>query len=142
MSEELKPCPFCENYISPKLTLRGCSNIECFMYENDGVSFAQWNTRPIEDKLRAENERLKFIVKIRSEALNEFQDKLEKAKGANRAAKEWFETILSSKQVTDISLTMAQQGLQDMEEALGEPLYNYFYPNNGKCREYLKELGE
>ena len=59
---ELKPCPFCggEAHYNPYLNKVWCSNKEC---EGNSGSWkiAEWNTRPIEDALRAENERLKEL---------------------------------------------------------------------------------
>lgn len=68
MSEELKPCPFCEGEeieIAPGLKddwYIGCLTcdyqIRCkHSTEEDTVRY--WNTRPAEDALKAENERMK-----------------------------------------------------------------------------------
>lgn len=51
MSEELKPCPFCE---SEAELLKDSSVVECSQHFHDALSIEEWNTRPIEDKLRAE----------------------------------------------------------------------------------------
>lgn len=71
MSDELKPCPWCngEAYAFPVLDRNGehdgfsvlclgCdASIETYA-SNEKAIFA-WNTRPIEDALRAENEELR-----------------------------------------------------------------------------------
>ena len=62
MTEELKPCPFCGG---TNCGVRaGTDQIWCVC---GGHSPYGWNSRPIEDKLRAENERLR-------EALEEIVD--------------------------------------------------------------------
>lgn len=61
--EELKPCPFCNRKVSIKkvsipFDAVGSAKIaqcECGVFLNH----TRWNTRPIEDQLRAENERLR-----------------------------------------------------------------------------------
>ena len=66
MSNELKPCPFCGEKIQTK-------NPDCYddkqdacacgCIDKDGwVSFEQWQSRPIEDALRAEIARLKHQI--------------------------------------------------------------------------------
>lgn len=73
MSEELKPCPFC-NYV-PDPTWKTEIDIYC---EECGIralgteketAQEQWNNRPIEDALRAENERLRALLHVKG--LNE-----------------------------------------------------------------------
>lgn len=69
--EDLKPCPFCDG--AAQLIHEDiwhwvqCSNPECYTmpWKDLGVSGAVevWNTRPIEDELRAEIERLKAELK-------------------------------------------------------------------------------
>ena len=64
MSEELRPCPFCGNEPVVEGNLVACNNLNCPTYDNywtDPMIFTcdQWNTRPIEDTLQAENEWLK-----------------------------------------------------------------------------------
>ena len=61
---ELKPCPFCGNEPVVEGNLVACNNLNCPTYDNywtDPMIFTcdQWNTRPIEDALQAENEWLK-----------------------------------------------------------------------------------
>lgn len=72
--DELKPCPFCGS----RSTLRrnytiGANNpgyiVQCIMCGistpqtmSEEMSSYYWNTRPIEEKLRAENERLRAAL--------------------------------------------------------------------------------
>lgn len=74
---ELKPCPFCgEEIYSEFYSHRAeefdghCTNKKCVLYGKDFLFFntSKWNSRPIEDQLRADNERLR-------EALREIVDK-------------------------------------------------------------------
>ena len=70
MSEELRPCPFCGEM--PKVndwTVKGitdkrcfCDNEKCPVYLSKTIAIDDWNTRPIEDELRAEIERLKVRI--------------------------------------------------------------------------------
>ena len=58
MSEELKPCPFCGG--NPSVWEKG-SLVNCAGRHNADIfpmSKYEWNTRPIEDALQAEVERL------------------------------------------------------------------------------------
>lgn len=67
MSNELRPCPFCgrdareQNII---IVGRGlCKMVfceKCHIDFKSSTSIEQWNTRPAEDALQAENERLKL----------------------------------------------------------------------------------
>lgn len=67
----LKPCPFCgENPCGPfpggfpKTLFVKCKNHNCELNHKDGgFTIEDWNHRPLEDKLRAENARLKEINK-------------------------------------------------------------------------------
>ena len=60
---KFKPCPFCGSEVKhlEKFDVVYCSNVECGLhYENGGgYTVEYWNTRPIEDNLQAEIERLK-----------------------------------------------------------------------------------
>lgn len=58
MTDELKPCPFCGStaICMPK----GETGYLCRTCGTEG--FGDWNTRPIEDKLTAEVERLQGIL--------------------------------------------------------------------------------
>ena len=60
MSEELRPCPFCGGEAQVNTwTMHGITESRCFCSNSDcpnsvrTVAFEQWNTRPIEDELRA-----------------------------------------------------------------------------------------
>ena len=68
---DLKACPFCgEEIYSEFYSHRAeefdghCTNKKCVLYGKELLFFntARWNTRPIEDQLRAENERLKGVL--------------------------------------------------------------------------------
>lgn len=62
MSEKLKPCPFCGKM--PEVEPNGdcyCDYYICPMAP-DSYMPKDWNTRPIEDELRAEIERLKVRI--------------------------------------------------------------------------------
>lgn len=75
MNDELKPCPFCggfkatiepvfiESFSTPRFCVI-CSDCGADSQVDLGQSGAEecWNTRPIEDKLRAENERLRTAL--------------------------------------------------------------------------------
>lgn len=75
MSEELKPCPFCkeqhdwtddiydDGYFNSGII---CHKRILIMAEPDKKEVAEafWNTRPIEDQLRAENERLMETINL------------------------------------------------------------------------------
>ena len=72
MSEKPKPCPFCgsENVELERQGTGRQSNIVrcqyCGASRESGITFdyfSDWDDRPIEDKLRAENETLRNIVR-------------------------------------------------------------------------------
>lgn len=52
MSEELKPCPFCGSPAELIKKYVACSSTQCNAYETH-IPIDEWNTRPIEDALRA-----------------------------------------------------------------------------------------
>lgn len=60
MSEELKPCPFCGG---SKVFVNCTEYVKCTCGASNG-SDADWNTRPIEDALRAENEALQKAIAV------------------------------------------------------------------------------
>ncbi len=66
---EIKDCPFCGGKASKGCGIESihCSNIECVM-PGISVSIEQWNTRPIEDALRAKREAAEAYI----EAIEEF----------------------------------------------------------------------
>ena len=55
MSEELKPCPFCGGDVN--LAINGIIKHTCHGYGDAWCNTDKWNTRPIEDELRAELEK-------------------------------------------------------------------------------------
>lgn len=68
MSEELRPpCPYCgkdnttlQTTVSVRHRLcKSCGARGPIFYKEEKADYPSWNTRPIEDALRAENERLK-----------------------------------------------------------------------------------
>ena len=64
MSEELRPCPFCGgDKIEPS---RFYMQQQCQLCRADA---GLWNKRPIEDALRAENEKLREICRDREDRL-------------------------------------------------------------------------
>jgi hypothetical protein len=61
---ELKPCPFCGQKSRERYTqvdLFSCSNINCELC-HVVFSAKEWNTRPIEDALTAENAKLRELL--------------------------------------------------------------------------------
>jgi Lar family restriction alleviation protein len=74
MTDELKPCPFCGRKpyyeVSDDFHIVCCSGGEAcevgFSGETKDEAIAKWNTRPIEDNLRAERdaalERVRYIT--------------------------------------------------------------------------------
>lgn len=96
--DELQPCPFCGNkaYYSDIGGFEhhaGCDNSKCHQSLSGYVDERDWNTRPIEDKLRSENESLKRVLeaaeKVKcyagSECMGTFYD-LEKETERHRQA--------------------------------------------------------
>ena len=67
--KDLKPCPFCEAEPIPypdidRIRRRClCKNEDCPGHNAYAASFEKWNTRPIEDRLTAENARLREAAK-------------------------------------------------------------------------------
>ena len=62
---ELKPCPFCGSKANLSRTVPNmvlCSNENCWFY-NNFVGILTWNTRPIEDALRARIAELEADIK-------------------------------------------------------------------------------
>jgi hypothetical protein len=65
--DELRPCPFCGSNaeINPdNVNFVNCSRLGCCLcveWNESGVHWTNWNTRPIEDALRASNEELKHV---------------------------------------------------------------------------------
>ena len=62
--EELKPCPFCGGKAIKGSTYFMCLNNDC-----DGMAL-DWNTRPIEDRLRRERDELKALLDEAAYAAN------------------------------------------------------------------------
>lgn len=87
---ELKPCPFCgTNPCYEQIEDCGyvnCSNQNCISNVYC-LSEKQWNTRPIEDELRAEiarlkedNEKWRQLLKTQTSIFRDLTDKIEKLK--------------------------------------------------------------
>ena len=76
MSEELKPCPFCQskaehysfNYRKHTVRCRYCL-ADCGEHDNPERAAFVWNTRPAEEALKEEVERLKADLDARKSAL-------------------------------------------------------------------------
>lgn len=88
MSEELKACPFCGSVpdIEPieDCEYINCSNLDCI----DGVyclTTKQWNTRPIEDALRAELEKRTAGMHDANAVCMEMKHELDRLKEENHA---------------------------------------------------------
>ena len=68
MSEELRPCPFCKSnnttldYYEISCPQELGTIVVCNDCGASAKSIVDWNTRPIEDELRAEIERLKVRI--------------------------------------------------------------------------------
>jgi len=69
MSEELKACPLCASKAEPfydeykKKTHTVCSNIDCPLYVDAGITPDEWNTRPLEDALQQKHDdAVNFII--------------------------------------------------------------------------------
>lgn len=90
MSEELKACPFCGceevslSEIMPNMVL--CSNIDCYFYAVY-TPVMIWQSRPIEDELRAEivrlkedNEKWRQLLKTQTSIFRDLTNKIEKLK--------------------------------------------------------------
>lgn len=66
MSEDLKACPFCGRKVDE--TIENLDVVSC-SYHTLFIKSENWNTRPIEDALRAENERLRIALYMYAEKL-------------------------------------------------------------------------
>ena len=67
MSDELKPCPFCGSipevhYDNDGTRIIRCANTECAGLYWEDFDDITWNTRPIEDALRAKNAQLRAAL--------------------------------------------------------------------------------
>ena len=80
---KLTPCPFCpiDSPISQRTNRNGRSSTQCNTCLCTKLS-NEWETRPIEDELTAENKSLKLIREILLTANDREKAKLEKAKEA------------------------------------------------------------
>jgi hypothetical protein len=62
MNEELKRCPVCSHPGEMYRKNVRCSDVECFLHYIR-MPVNEWQKRPIEDALRAENERMRDALK-------------------------------------------------------------------------------
>jgi len=74
MTDELKPCPFC-GWPATNIFGVGCSNDNCPNENRDFqgascITVDEWNTRPIEDELMAEIERLQAKIEEKDRLLS------------------------------------------------------------------------
>ena len=100
MSEELKACPFCgceevsRSEIMPNMVL--CSNIDCYFYAVY-TPVMIWQSRPIEDELRAELEKRTAELHYANTACMEMKHELDRLnaeiKTTDDLLKEATETI-------------------------------------------------
>lgn len=59
MNDELKPCPFCgQPAVLDEDGQVTCNNEDCIMWPRF-YSLQQWQTRPVEDAFRSENDQLR-----------------------------------------------------------------------------------
>lgn len=80
MSDELRPCPFCNGELHVAGATPGgrvrhlvyCKSCKCSSgpaHASKAKAIAAWNHRPVEDELRAENQRLReALARIRTES--------------------------------------------------------------------------
>jgi len=68
---ELKPCPFCGGE-AKRLDHLGV--IRCGTCKSESNSCNIWNGRPVEDRLKAENERLREFVKNITDINGKYSD--------------------------------------------------------------------
>ena len=96
MSEQLKPCPFCGK---DNLELSSYNFVRCLhcLYSHK-LHYLKWNTRPIEDKLRAEAENERLKDKLYGQGNNlpgmrerKLKAKLEKAEAEMKGLKKTIE---------------------------------------------------
>ena len=78
---ELKPCPFCGADKTVDVHSIFPDKSECFLC---GATAPHWNSRPIEDALRAENERLR-------KALEKIANHCRPQRGGEEMALDWIE---------------------------------------------------
>lgn len=98
---ELKPCPFCgleaQTYSDGNYTVVYCNCINCDPIDWDGVNPEIWNTRPIEDALRAELEKRTAELHYANTACMEMKRELDRLnaeiKTTDDLLKEATETI-------------------------------------------------
>lgn len=72
----VKPCPFCGGEIEPDVYSGNeyvCKNCDLW-----GLNLDWWNTRPIEDKLKAENKLLAQTIAEKDVEITELKEEIEK----------------------------------------------------------------
>jgi len=103
MSEELRPCPFCGSM--PVIEKTGdvvCANTDCIVLASaiaygvgdTPVAFAAWNTRPVEDALRARISELEAALGAMTQAVNDATTRIAEMNAALVAAEAAAESLL------------------------------------------------
>lgn len=87
MSKELESCPFCGETDLNKvkrlhlvgwlywIECKSCACTRVMSFESMDDAIRRWNTRPAEDALKAENERLKKLISELEEIVREYADR-------------------------------------------------------------------
>lgn len=105
MKEELKPCPFCNLYPTEIPEYGGgmkysCPNDDCST-RHGAYTFEEWNSRPIEDALRAEYNALRERIDLNA---------LDEAEGAMQIAQSEIVRLqnLDAQHLTTVNTKLAQ----------------------------------
>jgi hypothetical protein len=98
---KLKPCPFCgeQKEISTDKYQSGYWKTRCVMCRggealNEKLAIQEWNTRPIEDKLQAENSELLLADKRNTEICEKFEAELAELQARNDTLHEDYDAMV------------------------------------------------